>query len=189
MMSCSDQERCEELGFDENPMLFEDNFFLQATINDSPWEANWGRIFTNSKNNFDDNLKLDIRGFNYGNCNLIDLILRLSFLDQVYSLNEKNLDPPFAAIFNYGGLNELVVSQRYDSLLTIPNFPNYLLIEKVDTLNSIMEGSFQLGLTKRYCFTFDDGTISGCNTPDYLEGEPLNIIVTEGSFRMPFTEL
>lgn len=185
-LSCSDDgipDECFDRGYNENPESFDENFYFKGILNGKEWEAKNGVFY------FVDDSGFNFTVHNTNSCGLDELTFYSYSNISKYSFVQINIDPPIKAIFNYGGLNEYVFSQEYDSLVVSQEFDNFLIFDHVTPDTSIVEGRFQLHLTKRWCKEFDNGRLEGCDTPpDYIDGEPKDIIVTDGQFRLKRNE-
>ncbi len=189
LLACEKEEPyniCDDLGFEPNPKRFDKGFFVQGTLNGKSWAADNGGIVRSTDTL--GNTTINVAFTKNNSCNLPDLIF-YDFntpdgfvLSHFYKINEININPPIRAAFNYGQIDEIVISQEYDSLST--KFENYIIFDYVAPDTSIVEGRFQFHLTKAWCTYFSDGTLQRCLSPDYQYGEPKHIIITDGKFRM-----
>lgn len=196
ILCCSDDNiplECSDLGFDNNPELFENGFYVKGTINGSSWEAANGYFVIITDTLLERGISLCFADHN--TCNLQNLIFKDNITDggwvnnYLYEFGTKNVNPPIYSIFNYGGLDEAAVSQEYDSLVISPAFENFIIFDYLSPDSTIIEGRIQLHLTKRWCKEFDSGDLVGCDTPpDYLDGEPLDIKIKDGEFRLQIKE-
>lgn len=171
---------CVELGFNSNPAIFEEGFFIRGKFNSKETNFDYGGISVDDR----ENKRPYFRFGNYNLCNLQHLNISFRNNFSTDNLGSIELDPSFEAVYNYGGVNELVLSQRYDSLILNSDFENFLVFDFINSDTTILEGRFQLHLTKSKCCYFDDGSLKVCQTPDYFSDEPVDIKIENGKFRI-----
>lgn len=176
-LSCCKKEElpsiCDDLGYNENPKKFEEGFYMNGIFNGKNWKAD------------NAGYRLDTKGMGFGNFNECGLVKYSCSINNIKIDNSKQTITDAFLFFNYGQIDEIVTSQDYDSLVVSQDFENYIIFDYVTPDTSIVEGRFQLHLTKRWCFEYNNGTLEGCDSPpDYLGGEPKDIIITNGRFRL-----
>ncbi len=177
LLACEKEEPyniCDDLGFNPNPPpKFEQGFYMTGLWNGKDWKPYIAAFAVVSSR------------LGFGDLNRCNLLKYSCGIDDIAFVNTKQTITKSRLYFNYGQIDEIVTSQYYDSLVVSPDFENFIIFDYIAPDTSIVEGRFQLHLTKRWCFTFDDGTLAGCDTPpDYIDGEPKDIIITDGKFRI-----
>lgn len=171
---------CIELGYNPNPVVIEKGFFINGEFNSIDLNFDYGGISFGD----DENKRPYFRFGTYNSCNLQHLNIRYTNGFSIDNLGSTEIDPSFQAVYNYGNANELLLSQRYDSLVLNSDFENYLVFDFINTDTTILEGRFQIHLTKSRCCYFDDGSLKVCRTPDYFQAEPTDIKIRNGKFRI-----
>lgn len=167
---------CEDLGYEPNPVKFTEGFYMQGILNGKPWSADYaGYSLVHNGIYFRE----------YNKCGLVKYLANFShfkFVNSTQDLTKAEL------YYNYGQIDEVVLSQTYDSLVTTSRFKNTLIFDYIAPDTAVVEGRFQFHLTKSVCFYYSDGSLGGCRPPDYLDGEPKDIIITDGKFRLKRTQ-
>jgi hypothetical protein len=166
---------CDELGYDPNPEKFENGYFANYLWNGKYRNMDYGGFSIHDT----------INGFGFGKINSCGLwYYSGGFAGYQFISQKKQKIDKAKLLFNYGGLNEVVTTQEYDSLVVSPDFENFMIIDFISADTSIIEGRFQMHLKKRWCTYWDKGTLQGCMEPYYEVGEPKDIIITEAKFRL-----
>lgn len=167
---------CEDLGYEPNPAKTPEGFYMQGILNGEPWSADYAGYSL---------VHNGIYIIQYNRCGLPKYLAsfeQIKFVPSAQDFTKARLT------YNYGQIDELVTSQTYDSLVTTPRFKNTLIFDYIAPDTAVVEGRFQFHLTKSVCFYSNVGTLIGCSPPDYLDGEPKDIIITDGKFRLKRTQ-
>ncbi len=149
--SCSKPEECNERSWTDFPRL-DQGFYMKGMMNGKPWDAASGFSGTGGEIN-PITLKFDttyyaLNGVVRTNCG--DLINYVEFTSEVIpQLRVKYPNPNFTFQFSYDQSYESYLSPKYDSILVTKDFENYLQFTSFSKDTSIVEGVFQVQLTRQ----------------------------------------
>lgn len=149
--SCSKPEECEESSWTGVRRL-DQGFYMKGKMNEKPWEAVSGFSGTFVDRN-PATLKVDtsdyyLNGGVHTNCG--DLINYVQFTSEVIpQLNVKYPNPNFTFQFVYSSYYDFSLTSKYDSILVTKDFENYLQFTSFSKDTSIVEGVFQVQLTRK----------------------------------------
>lgn len=150
--SCSKPEECEEPGWTGIRRL-DQGFYMKGKMNGKPWEAVSGFSGTGGEYLTYTTLKFDttyyvLNGVVRNNCGY--LINYVQFTSEVIpQLNVKYPNPNFTFQSTYSPSFEPSFSPKYDSILVTKDFENYLQFTSFSKDTSIVEGVFQVQLTRK----------------------------------------
>ena len=151
--SCSKPEECDERSWTDFPRLGQ-GFYMKGKMNGKPWEAASGFSGTGGEYlTYTSPLKFDttyyvLNGVVRTNCG--DLINYVQFTSEVIpQLNVKYPNPNFTFQATYSPSYEPSFSPKYDSILVTKDFENYLQFTSFSRDTSIVEGVFQVQLTRQ----------------------------------------
>ncbi|WP_353482826.1 hypothetical protein [Haliscomenobacter sp.] len=148
--SCSKPEECDERSWTDFPRL-DQGFYMKGKMNGKSWEAASGFSGTGvDVNTIISELDTTyvLSGVVRNNCG--DLINYVQFTSEVIpQLNVKYINPNFTFQSTYSPSYEPSFSSKYDSILVTKDFENYLQFTSFSKDTSIVEGVFQVQLTRK----------------------------------------
>ncbi|WP_235297474.1 hypothetical protein [Portibacter marinus] len=182
LFACSKEDRipaiCDTMGYDEEAIFFEEDFCAKSIYNGEKAEFDAGYFGYRHEN---DQPVGSIGLVRYNECNLLDFQLELHELKISF---DKQIIDSTSAYFHYGAFEEVVTSSRYDSLIVTPDFENFIRFDYISLDSSVVEGHFQIKLTRRWCNYTSDGKLQRCEQPVFDYNEPETIVIKDAKFRL-----
>ena len=160
---------CDELAYAETPEI-SDGFYMRGTLNGESWSAEYAEFASIL---YKGQPEFSLGGIIYNECGIPYYTVLLFSRREQFDFDRFVNEESSSVFYNYGQIDEHVITPKYDSLIISNDFENFVDFDYVAPDTSIIDGRFQLNLTKRDRY--------------YEEGEPDNIKIENGEFRLERT--